>query len=241
MDCSSSSSSSYKPHKPRTQFLFGFFSFFVTLCCRKMTARMRAKALPIHRIFAMIVLCASVAAVISGLSQLARFQLTGANDASGRPDYRDLGLPAILINLTAVSVLLATILIFFITFVFKRRQAYDLPVLFKIILLVAQFVEVVLILVVAEFIFQLVTPHVNKVINGEFLGNATLTHMLNNATQSINSLISTASQHISNLANGGAPTTNGTGSPLDATAAASTTGSSIILGSSLSNLSSAAA
>lgn len=154
---------------------------------------MRARALPVHRMFAMIVLCASVAAVISGLSQLARFQLNGQD---GKPDYRDLGLSAVLINLTAISVIASTILIFFITFIFKRRQAHDLPVLFKIILLVTQFVEVVLILVVAEFIFQLVTPHVNKVINGQFLGNTTLTHIINNATQSINSFISSASQQL---------------------------------------------
>jgi hypothetical protein len=199
----------------------------VTLCCRKLTARMRAKALPIHRIFAMIVLCASVSTVISGLSQLARFQLNG--ESASRPDYRDLGLATILINLTGVSVIVATILIFFITFIFKRRQAYDLPVLFKIILLVAQFVEVVLILVVAEFIFQLVTPHVNKVINGDFLGNTTLTHMLNNATQSINSLISTAGEHLSSLTGGGAGDANSTTVPN-----ATTNGSSgsIVLGSS---------
>lgn len=188
--------------------MFGFFSFFVTLCCRKFTARMRAKALPVHRMFAMIVLCSSVSAVISGLSQLARFQLNGLD---GKDNYRDLTLPSILINLTAVSVLAATILIFFITFIFKRRQAHDLPVLFKIILLVTQFVELVLILVVAEFIFQVVTPHVNKVINGEFLGNTTLTHIFNNATQSINTFISSATQQITG--SGSTPTITTTLAP----------------------------
>lgn len=141
----------------------------------------------------MIVLCASVASVISGLSQLARFQLNGLD---GKDNYRDITFPSILINLTAVSVIASTILIFFITFIFKRRQAHDLPVLFKIILLVTQFVELVLILVVAEFIFQVVTPHVNKVINGQFLGNTTLTHIFNNASQSINTFISSAKQQI---------------------------------------------
>lgn len=150
----------------------------------------------------MIVLCASVAAVVSGLSQLARFQLNGQD---GKSDYRDLNLSAVLINLTAISVIASTILIFFITFIFKRRQAHDLPVLFKIILLVTQFVEVVLILVVAEFIFQLVTPHVNKVINGQFLGNTSLTHIINNATQSINTFISSATQQFSG---GGGGNTN---------------------------------
>lgn len=155
---------------------------------------MRAKALPVHRMFAMIVLCSSVSTVISGLSQLARFELNGLD---GKDNYRDLGISTILINLTAVSVIASTILIFFITFIFKRRQAYDLPVLFKIILLVTQFVEIVLIFVVAEFIFQVVTPHVNKVINGQFLGNTTLTHIFNNATQSINTFISSATQQFS--------------------------------------------
>ena len=155
---------------------------------------MRAKALPVHRMFAMIVLCGSVATVISGLSQLARFHLNGADN---KPDYRDFSISSLLVNLTAVCVIISTILIFFVTFIFKRRQAHDLPVLFKVILLVVQFVEVVLILVVAEFIFQLVTPHVNKVINGQFMGNTTLTHIFNNATQSINTFITSATQQIS--------------------------------------------
>lgn len=176
----------------------------MTLCCRKLTARMRAKALPVHRMFAMIVLCASVATVISGLSQLARFQLNGSN---GNDNYQDLTIPGILINLTAVCVLAATILIFFITFIFKRRQAHDLPVLFKIILLVTQFIELVLILVVAEFIFQLVTPHVNKVISGQFLNNTTMTHFFNNATKSINSFISQATQQLTGQGNS-APSTS---------------------------------
>ena len=122
--------------------------------------------------------------------------------ANGKADYRDLSMSTILINLTGVSVIISMILIFFITFIFKRRQAHDLPVLFKIILLVAQFVEVVLILVVAEFIFQLVTPHVNKVINSQFLGNHTLTHIFNNATQTVNNFITSATQQIASLGQG---------------------------------------
>lgn len=206
------------------QFLFGFFSFFVTLCCRKLRARMRDKALPVHRMFAMIVLCGSVSTVISGLSQLARFQLNGLD---GKDNYKDMTIPGILINLTAVCVMGATILIFFITFYYKRRQAHDLPVLFKIILLVTQFVELILILVVAEFIFQLVTPHVNKVMNGQYLtiGNTTITHIFNNATQSINTLISQATQHISN-----AVSSAGSGTNSSTPAALTTTENSILLG-----------
>lgn len=171
------------------QFLFGFFGFLVTLCCRKVTARLRTRAQPIHKMLTIIVLCVSISAVISGLSQLARFELTGLD---GKENYRDLGVASILINLSAVSVIAATILIFFITYTFKRRQAHDLPILFKIILLVTQFIEFILILVVAEFIFQLVTPHVHKAINSSFIGNTTLTHILSNATDSINQLIQTA-------------------------------------------------
>lgn len=145
-------------------------------------------------------------------------------------DYRDFGWSTILINLTGVSVIIATILIFFITFIFKRRQAHDLPVLYKIILLVAQFVEVVLILVVAEFIFQLVTPHVNKAINGQIFANGTtsLTHLFNNATQTISSFIDKASQHISTLSG----TANAT---ITAIEKANDTLNSIILGSTVNN------
>lgn len=211
--------------RPQLQFLFGFFGFFVTLCCRKLTARMRAKALPVHRMFAMVVLCSSVATVISGVTQLARFELNGLD---ARPDYRELTLASVLVNLTPVFVILSVVLIFFITFIFKRRQAHDLPVLFKIILLVAQFVEVVLILVVAEFIFQLVTPHVNKVINGQILGNTTLTHIFNNATHSIHTFISSATQQLT----GGSSDANATTPSTDA---ASNATNSIILGTNITS------
>lgn len=170
----------------------------------------------------MVVLCASVATVISGLTQLARFQLDGRDS---RPDYRDLGWPGVLVNLSGVSVLLATVLIFFITFVFKRRQAHDLPVLFKIILLVAQFVQVLLILVVAEFVFQLLTPHVNRALKGELFANGTtLTHLFNNATQSIGTLLDKASQHIASFGSAA----NATSEMLDK---ANETLNSIVLGS----------
>lgn len=180
----------------------------------------------------MVVLCSAVATVISGLSQLARFELTGAD---GKADYRELDMPGALVNMTAVCVLLATVLLFFITFIFKRRQAHDLPVLFKVILLVVQFVEVVLILVVAEFIFQLVTPHVNRAINSEFIGNHTLTHIFNNATQSVQNFISAASQHLGGATSSADPnaTTTTTTSPTTTAAAAVTeANSSIILGAS---------
>lgn len=174
----------------------------------------------------MTVLCASVATVISGLSQLARFQLNGLD---GKNDYRELTWSSILINMTAVSVVLSTILIFLITFIFKRRQAHDLPVLFKIILLVAQFVEVVLILVVAEFIFQVVTPHVNKVINSQFIGNTTLTHIFNNASESINTFITSTKEQL------GIGLTSNSSSPVAPDASSSTPSSSIILGQNITS------
>lgn len=151
-------------------------------------------------------LCLTVSTVISGLTQLARFELNGAN---GKDNYHDFKLPTILINLTGVSVILAMIVILIITFMFKRRQAHDLPVLFKIILLITQFVEIVLILVVAEYIFQVVTPHVNKVMSGELLANSTITHFFNNATQSINTFIANAKDQLS--LGGSSSTTTPTG------------------------------
>lgn len=181
-----------------TQFLFGLFGFLVTLCCRKSTARLRARAQPVRKILSMLVLCVSVAAVVSGLTQLARFELDGQE---GRELYKQMGPGGILINTTAVSVIAATILIFTITFTFKRRQAHDMPVLFKSILLVTQFVELILMLVIAEFILQLVTPHINRAINSNFIGNTSLSHIFGNATDSMNQLINTAKRQFSSSDN----------------------------------------
>lgn len=207
---------------PESQFLFGFCGFLVTLCCRKVTARLRSRAQPIRKMLTIIVLCVSIAAVISGLSQLARFELNGQD---GKDNYRDLGTSSLLINLSAVSVIAATILIFFITYTFKRRQAHDLPVLFKIILLVTQFVEFVLILVVAEFIFQLVTPHVHKAINSSFIGNTSLTHIINNATDSIHQIYQTAKKQFTSDSSSNFTTESSEPSSSSSTA-------SILLGSS---------
>lgn len=182
-----------------------------------------------------IVLSVSIAAVISGLSQLARFELNGQD---GKDTYKDLNTSSLLINLSAISVIAATILIFFITYTFKRRQAHDLPVLFKIILLVTQFIEFVLILVVAEFIFQLVTPHVHKAINSSFIGNTTITHIINNATDSINNFIQSAKKQLIGSSSSSITSNDSIINNLTATSSiqgpesTSSTGSSIILGSS---------
>lgn len=75
---------------------------------------------------------------------------------------------------------------------FKRRQAYDLPVIFKIILNVTQFVELILVLVVAESVVQVVTPHVNRIMTNDLFTNSTMTHFFNNATSTITNFISSA-------------------------------------------------
>lgn len=155
---------------------------------------MRARAQPIRKILSMSVLCISVAAIVSAITQLARFELDGQD---GRELYKQMGAGAILINTTVLSVIAATILIITINFTFKRRQAHDMPVLFKSILLVTQFVEFILILAIAEFILQLITPHINRAINSNFIGNTSLSHIFGNATDSMNQLIVTAKRQFS--------------------------------------------
>ncbi|RWS05775.1 Cytochrome b reductase 1-like protein, partial [Dinothrombium tinctorium] len=77
------------------QFVFGFISFLVLLCCDKATAGFRKKMLPTHVTFGLVVYSLAVISCISGLMQVAKFRLTG-KDGSGY--YRSLGEPAIVIN-----------------------------------------------------------------------------------------------------------------------------------------------
>lgn len=155
---------------------------------------MKARAVPLHKLLTIIVLSLTLATVISGLNQLARFELSGLNN---KESYQDLGWPTVIINLTAISAIAGLIMTFAIIFMFKRRQAHDLPVLFKLVLLVVQFAEIVLIFVVAEYIFQVVTPHVNKVMSGEIFENTSIKHFYGNATQSLNRFIDSAKDQLS--------------------------------------------
>jgi hypothetical protein len=57
------------------QFLFGFVSFLVLLCCEKATAGYRARVLPTHQTMGIIIYSLAVATCLTGLLQTARSRL----------------------------------------------------------------------------------------------------------------------------------------------------------------------
>lgn len=68
------------------QFVFGFFSYLVLLCCEKSTASFRAALLPIHTHFGLVTFLLGVATCVTGLTEKAIFTLRGKyaeRDAEG--------------------------------------------------------------------------------------------------------------------------------------------------------------
>lgn len=57
------------------QFVFGFVSFLILLCCDKATSKFRAALLPIHKTFGLIIFSLAVATCLTGLLQTARSRL----------------------------------------------------------------------------------------------------------------------------------------------------------------------
>lgn len=57
------------------QFVVGFFSFLVLLCCEGATARFRAALVPIHASFGLTTFVLAIAACVTGLTEKALFTL----------------------------------------------------------------------------------------------------------------------------------------------------------------------
>jgi cytochrome b561 len=57
------------------QFVFGFVSFLILLCCDQATANYRAALLPIHKTFGLIIFSLAIATCLTGLLQTARSRL----------------------------------------------------------------------------------------------------------------------------------------------------------------------
>lgn len=57
------------------QFVFGFVSFLILLCCDSATSKFRAALLPIHKTFGLIIFSLAVATSLMGLLQTARSRL----------------------------------------------------------------------------------------------------------------------------------------------------------------------
>lgn len=57
------------------QFVVGFFSFLVLLCCEGATAGFRASLVPIHASFGLTTFMLAIAAAVTGLTEKAIFSL----------------------------------------------------------------------------------------------------------------------------------------------------------------------
>ncbi len=59
----------------RLQFVIGFFSFLVLLCCEGATAACRASLVPTHATFGLITFVMAAATAVTGLTEKALFEL----------------------------------------------------------------------------------------------------------------------------------------------------------------------
>lgn len=96
------------------QFVVGFVTFLVFLCCEKGTARLRNSLLPTHRTFGLIIFSLASITCIAGLLQTARARLDGGKDeTSGRkkPIYKSYDEPTLMINIVGACIVGLAILI----------------------------------------------------------------------------------------------------------------------------------
>jgi len=106
------------------QFVFAFFSFLILLCCERGTRGFRAKLLPVHRTFGLIIFSLAAATVLSGLLQTARARLTGKD---GKPDYKEFMEPNLVINAVGVAVLGLAVILPFIVRNCSQRNSLSRP------------------------------------------------------------------------------------------------------------------
>lgn len=90
------------------QFITGFFSFLVLLCCDNATAKFRQSLLPTHVTFGLIIFNLAVVACLTGLTQSARYRLNGQG---GNPQYRDFPEQGIVANVLAMVLIALAIVL----------------------------------------------------------------------------------------------------------------------------------
>jgi len=73
------------------QFVVGFFSFLLLLCCESATASFRAALVPIHSTFGTTTFLLAIATCVAGLTEKAYFTLSEKITLEGKPFYSSLG------------------------------------------------------------------------------------------------------------------------------------------------------
>lgn len=89
------------------QFILGFFSFLILLCCEGATAACRASLVPTHATFGLITFVMACATAMAGLTEKALFELRTSGYAHWASNE------AIVINVLGISIAAATISIVF--------------------------------------------------------------------------------------------------------------------------------
>ncbi|CAL1266631.1 unnamed protein product [Larinioides sclopetarius] len=90
------------------QFLFGFFSFLVLLCCENGTAKFRQAMIPTHVTFGLVIFAIAAVATLTGLTQSARYRLSGKD---GKPNYKDFPDQGIIVNVLAMCIIASVIVL----------------------------------------------------------------------------------------------------------------------------------
>uniref|UniRef100_T1JPC0 Cytochrome b561 domain-containing protein n=1 Tax=Strigamia maritima TaxID=126957 RepID=T1JPC0_STRMM len=98
------------------QFIVGFFSFLVLLCCDSKTASFRSKLQPIHTHFGLATFLLAIGTCVTGLTQKVIEDLNerGANGVITGPKYQDLPPEGLVVNVLAVVLVAAGLLMAFI-------------------------------------------------------------------------------------------------------------------------------
>ncbi|XP_030751253.1 cytochrome b561-like isoform X4 [Sitophilus oryzae] len=88
------------------QFVVGFFSFLILLCCEGATAGFRSALVPIHASFGLTTFMLAIAASVSGLTEKALFSLPGR--------YSNFSEEGIVINTIGISLIALAIVVGYI-------------------------------------------------------------------------------------------------------------------------------
>ncbi|XP_049778852.1 transmembrane ascorbate-dependent reductase CYB561 isoform X1 [Schistocerca cancellata] len=88
------------------QFVVGFFSFLILLCCEGATAAFRASLVPIHASFGITTFMLAVATCLTGLTEKAFFKLS--------TNYQNLPEEAVIVNALAIVLSVSAIVVGYI-------------------------------------------------------------------------------------------------------------------------------
>ncbi len=80
------------------QFIVGFFSFLLLLCCESATASFRAALVPIHSTFGITTFVMAVATACTGLTEKAFFTLRYVQDLLPNPDRKILAFSSLFLR-----------------------------------------------------------------------------------------------------------------------------------------------